>query len=179
MYHLRGGLFKASAVERERIELSAQRGISSCVDAIDTPRHVSHDGALRLNSEIGCVAKRHGTARRRAKEAHSGKMGAQCFVCGEAIDFALRDPHPMAPTVEHIVPKYLGGGNAKANTSVSHSSCNNARLAFDDCGSNYARTMWRRWAEFTQVAHYIPLPFGRIRRAVSRPSLPSPSSPDD
>lgn len=111
--------------------------------------------------------RRRGTGHRRAREAHTGKLGRRCFVCGEDIDFTLRDPDPMAPTVEHIFPRYLGGGSSRQNTSVSHKICNNGRHIEDERGSAYARTMWRRWAEYTQVAPYIPIPFGRIRRAMN------------
>ena len=104
---------------------------------------------------------------RRAREAHSGELGHRCFVCGGIIDFSLREPDPMSATVEHVVPRYIGGGNSRSNTSVSHKACNNARQVEEERGAAYARTAWRRWAEYAQVAAYIPIPFGRIRNAVT------------
>lgn len=119
-----------------------------------------------INREGESMAKRRrGTRVRRAREAHLGQLGRKCFVCGGTIDFSLRDPDLMCATVEHIVPRYLGGGSSRGNTAVSHKACNNARHAQDDRGSAYVRTVWRRWAEYTQVAAYIPIPFGRIRKA--------------
>lgn len=116
------------------------------------------------------VAKRRGTQKRRAVEMKSGRLGCLCFVCGESIDLTLRDPDPMSATVEHIFPRCLGGGNAKVNCSVSHKSCNNARNLDDERSANYLRTMWRQWAQYTQVASYVRIPRIRlVAKSVKKP----------
>ena len=31
-----------------------------------------------------------------------------CGICGHPVDFSLKPPHPMAPTVDHIIPVEKG-----------------------------------------------------------------------
>lgn len=45
-----------------------------------------------------------------------------CYVCGKHV--TMRDA-----TIEHIVPRALGGGNHYKNLSISHAACNHARGA--------------------------------------------------
>lgn len=64
--------------------------------------------------------------RRRARiyqrelETHGGVV--PCFVCGESVSH-------RAATLEHIVPRSRGGGNAASNLAISHGRCNNSRGA--------------------------------------------------
>lgn len=64
-------------------------------------------------------------------------------------------------TVEHILPRCLGGGSSRTNVAVSHKGCNNARHADDDRRASYIRTFWLRWSQYVQVAPYIPI--ARVR----------------
>lgn len=43
-----------------------------------------------------------------------------CYVCGKHV--TVNDA-----TIEHIVPRALGGGNHYKNLSISHAACNQAR----------------------------------------------------
>lgn len=56
-----------------------------------------------------------------------------CFVCHQHVK-------PHNATIEHIVPKSLGGSDEMSNLSVSHYSCNKAR------GSDVNFT-WKKFSE--------------------------------
>ena len=47
-----------------------------------------------------------------------------CGLCGREIDYGLRWPDPMSPTVDHIVPYSLGGSNEMDNLQWAHAFCN-------------------------------------------------------
>jgi len=74
--------------------------------------------------------------RSRAKDAHRryrahSKRSAVyerdrsiCQLCGEPIDQAIPYPHPMAATLDHIVPVSVGGTHAVTNLQAAHMKCN-------------------------------------------------------
>lgn len=41
------------------------------------------------------------------------------------IDRKLEPPSPWAPTVDHIIPRALGGSNQASNLRAAHAKCNN------------------------------------------------------
>lgn len=49
-----------------------------------------------------------------------------CALCGEAIDFTLRSPHPDSYEADHIVPIAQGGADSVENLQASHRRCNRA-----------------------------------------------------
>lgn len=50
-----------------------------------------------------------------------------CKLCGLAVDNTLPRHHPMAPTIDHILPKSKGGTDAQYNLQIAHQKCNNDR----------------------------------------------------
>ena len=48
-----------------------------------------------------------------------------CGICGQPVDKSLRPPHPMSPTVDHIIPIAKGGHPSDmANLQLAHWMCN-------------------------------------------------------
>jgi len=48
-----------------------------------------------------------------------------CGICGKPVDFSIRNPHPLAPTVDHIIPVSKGGHPTDiANLQLAHRCCN-------------------------------------------------------
>ena len=48
-----------------------------------------------------------------------------CGICGKPVDKKLKYPHPMAPTVDHIVPVAKGGHPSDiSNLQLAHWCCN-------------------------------------------------------
>lgn len=48
-----------------------------------------------------------------------------CGICGKPVDFSLKPPHPMAPTIDHIIPVSKNGHPSDIdNLQLSHWGCN-------------------------------------------------------
>lgn len=51
-----------------------------------------------------------------------------CGICGQPVDKSLRSPHPLSPTVDHIIPVARGGHpSALENLQLAHRVCNRAK----------------------------------------------------
>ncbi len=48
-----------------------------------------------------------------------------CGICGKPVDFSLKYPHPLSPTIDHIIPLDKGGHPSDiANLQLAHFTCN-------------------------------------------------------
>lgn len=48
-----------------------------------------------------------------------------CGICGKPVDFSYKYPHPLSPTVDHIVPIAKGGHPSDIdNLQLAHRCCN-------------------------------------------------------
>ena len=48
-----------------------------------------------------------------------------CGICGKPVDKSLKYPHPLSPTVDHIIPVSKGGHPCDlANLQLAHRCCN-------------------------------------------------------
>lgn len=48
-----------------------------------------------------------------------------CGICGHQVDFALKTPHPMSATVDHIIPVAKNGHPSDiSNLQLAHWTCN-------------------------------------------------------
>lgn len=83
---------------------------------------------------------REGCQRRRAKKAGVeqrfyrradvfAEHGHLCSICTDPIDSSLAWPHPMSPSIDHVVPIALGGGDTPENVRPAHLRCNQAKGA--------------------------------------------------
>lgn len=53
------------------------------------------------------------------------KTQTVCGICGTPVDFSYRAPHPLSPTVDHIIPINKGGHPfALENLQLAHRWCN-------------------------------------------------------
>ena len=48
-----------------------------------------------------------------------------CAICGKPVDFSLKYPHPLSPTIDHIIPIAKGGHPSDIdNLQLAHRCCN-------------------------------------------------------
>ena len=48
-----------------------------------------------------------------------------CRICGKPVDFSLKYPHPLAASVDHIIPVARGGHPSDiSNLQLAHWTCN-------------------------------------------------------
>lgn len=53
------------------------------------------------------------------------KTQTVCGICGKPVDFSYKYPHPLSPTVDHIIPIARGGHpSALENLQLAHRCCN-------------------------------------------------------
>lgn len=53
--------------------------------------------------------------------------GWRCRICGGRVKRDACAPHPMAPTLDHIVPLAKGGTHEPRNVQLAHSMCNSMK----------------------------------------------------
>ena len=51
-----------------------------------------------------------------------------CGICGQPVDKSLKFPHPMSPTVDHIIPCAKGGSDDLDNLQLAHRACNRMKF---------------------------------------------------
>lgn len=54
-------------------------------------------------------------------------LGNVCAICGGEVDFSVRRPDPRSPSVDHKIPKALGGTHDPSNLQMAHLWCNQAK----------------------------------------------------
>ena len=48
-----------------------------------------------------------------------------CGICGKPVDFSYKYPHPLSPTIDHIIPVAKGGHPSDMdNLQLAHRCCN-------------------------------------------------------
>lgn len=68
-------------------------------------------------------SRRTGRSRIR-REVIFERDGYRCQLCGKRTDPTRAVPHPFAPTVDHILPRSLGGNDEPSNLQCAHHRCN-------------------------------------------------------
>lgn len=58
--------------------------------------------------------------RRQVRALHGGA----CYVCGLLVDPRIPPGTPQGETLEHVIPKSLGGSDELGNLRLSHGRCN-------------------------------------------------------
>lgn len=48
----------------------------------------------------------------------------KCGICAKAISLKHRYPHPLSPSIDHIIPLSRGGSHTWKNVQASHHACN-------------------------------------------------------
>lgn len=52
-----------------------------------------------------------------------------CYLCNGPMDPELKKPHPLSPSIDHIVPIARGGTSLRENLAAAHLGCNCAKGA--------------------------------------------------
>lgn len=55
--------------------------------------------------------------------------GWTCGICSEPVDSTLSGHHQWGPTLDHIMPRSLGGSDEPTNLRLAHRACNSRRGA--------------------------------------------------
>ena len=76
--------------------------------------------------------------------ASAAEAGQPCWICRRPIDYTRRGTDPLAPSLDHLVPRFMGGDLLDpGNVVPCHFGCNSRRGAVQ---RNRTRsTPSRRW----------------------------------
>lgn len=100
---------------------SSQHCSTACMRATDYDQN--RDNYLALS-------KFHRAARRGARLERFSHVEIferdrwTCYLCGELTDRTVVWPHPLMPSLDHVIPISLGGPHSRANTKCAHLGCN-------------------------------------------------------
>lgn len=53
--------------------------------------------------------------------------GRRCGICGRLVLMEKSVPHPKAPTIDHILPIFVGGDDTRSNVQLAHFLCNSTK----------------------------------------------------
>lgn len=97
-------------------------------------------------------------------------LGTVCGICGEDIDLMVRKPDALAPSIDHIVPRALGGTDDLANLQMAHFGCNQ-RKHLRPANADYGRSERQRF--------YLTYPWKKFSRQyrLDNPSCASCGEP--
>lgn len=70
-----------------------------------------------------------GSKVRRLANQVLGRYGSVCWLCGKPIDLTASRRSPLGLTVDHVVPRSMGGGDDITNLRPAHHHCNTSRQA--------------------------------------------------
>lgn len=65
--------------------------------------------------------------KRRDRLALYDRDGYNCHICGESTSREYESSDPWSPTLDHLVPRALGGGDEPDNLATAHLWCNSVR----------------------------------------------------
>ncbi|MBF6315035.1 HNH endonuclease [Nocardia farcinica] len=51
----------------------------------------------------------------------------KCHLCKRKVRRSAVVPHPLAPTIDHVIPLAKGGTHEPANCATAHYQCNSAK----------------------------------------------------
>lgn len=98
---------------------------------------LSHGSELARFCTERC-ARRSNAARRRARERNAvverysriaifERDGWRCHICRRKVIRTAVVPHPLAPTIDHLLPLASGGSDTAANVATAHFLCNSTK----------------------------------------------------
>lgn len=61
------------------------------------------------------------------REEIAARDGYRCGLCGKRVDMSKPWPHPLSPSLDHIVPLTCGGAHDPSNVQLAHLRCNTAK----------------------------------------------------
>jgi 5-methylcytosine-specific restriction endonuclease McrA len=114
---------------------------SECGEPFVTTRWTTRPDSLRFCSRQ-CSHRHHGRNarhRRRQRTRTTGvnvsraavfaRDGWRCQLCGRKVRRDVNPHHPLAPSIDHIVPLSAGGRHEPGNVQTAHMRCNIVRGA--------------------------------------------------
>lgn len=114
---------RSCAVMAHRGSRQAHKPCATCGDLIDLTRQ-SDSGRMKYSSASYCDGCRKGVNLRAFVPKLAKAKGTDCSLCSGSIDMSLQYPDMMSRSVDHIIPRSLGGPETMENLTLTHLLCN-------------------------------------------------------
>lgn len=121
-------------VAKDRTVCCARCSTDFTAQVVTQPRRYCEDCAVQVLREARQQSKDRRRARRTAafvapvyRKKIYDRDGWRCKLCGKVIKRDAVVPHPLAPTLDHIVPLACGGKHEPANVQCAHFRCNSLK----------------------------------------------------
>ncbi|WP_431999318.1 HNH endonuclease [Streptomyces sioyaensis] len=93
----------------------------------DAARYCSETCVKRSKSARRRARARSAEAERYSRHAIFERDGWRCHICRRAVRRSAPVPHPLAPTIDHLIPLAAGGSDTAANVATAHFLCNSIK----------------------------------------------------
>lgn len=90
-------------------------------------RFCSEQCARRANRSRRRARERNAEVERYSRFAIFERDGWRCHLCRFEVVRDAVAPHPLAPTIDHLLPLALGGADAAVNVATAHFLCNSIK----------------------------------------------------
>lgn len=60
-------------------------------------------------------------------EQIAAEDGTDCALCGEPVDMSMESPDRLSPSIDHIIPRAMGGSDYRENLQLAHRGCNSSK----------------------------------------------------
>ena len=87
------------------------------------------DGRLAMSNRRLCSSCSQRTPLRPARLKLIARGDRNCSICGGLIDVGLKYPDDLSASVDHIIPRSLGGADEISNYAIAHLKCNRDKRA--------------------------------------------------
>lgn len=129
---------QSCAVIANRGKRPGESACGQCGTPLDMTER-NEAGRLISSNRAYCEDCRGGVNLRKYVAPLFERDGADCSICGDAIDMTLVYPHPKSRSVDHVLPRSLGGTEDMSNLALACLICNitkQARVGFTMAGSS-------------------------------------------
>lgn len=104
--------------------------ISCAQCGVEVDMTIRNERGYLMNSSLSrCHDCRKGVNLRGYVSRLLERDGTACSLCGEDIDMTLKYPHPKSRSVDHVLPRSLGGTEDMSNLALACLTCNVSKQA--------------------------------------------------
>lgn len=132
--HARVKAWRAAKGTRGRTWVSGR--CERCGKPFIAPCLGGQESLARYCGEACSRAARHARRRARKRKAQVERYSRlavferdqwRCHICRRKVRKGTVVPHPLAPTIDHLVPLFDGGSDTAANVATAHFVCNSTK----------------------------------------------------
>ena len=103
------------------VPLAGRRKRCDACNALAHRRRKRQDKRRRRAAKLGVPSERYTLDQIAVRDAY------RCGLCRRKVRMTLAVPHPLSPTIDHVVPLADSGEDTRANVQLAHFQCNSVK----------------------------------------------------